>query len=186
MPTPDLGGLLRRPTRPAVVPQSPPVPDDDAGGPGSTTEPTTAPQARRSPHRPVPAASAASPVDGRRRVYLRPITVYLPRSLHERVHLVAAEQETSATALILLAVSRNHDRVAEALAAALREDDRAGGLFDIPQAKRAVEATVQTTIRVTDPQLETLNELVAELKVVAGPKVNRSLLVAEALRLDMA
>jgi len=53
-------------------------------------------------------------------------------------------------------------------------------LFDIPQARKATEPTVQTTIRVTDSQHHAL----AELAETHG--ANRSQLITAALRLYLS
>lgn len=179
MQTPDLGGLLRRPAsppQPAAAPSSPSVAE-----PASQPEPAKPAKTRpaRQASRSQPAAGTVSAPEQRRQ-YLRSIAVYLPRSLHQQVRSAATRQSTTATALMLAAVNSTHDQLAEALAQQTGEPATAGDLFEIPQAKRVAEPTVQTTIRVTDSQYRTLSEL------AAGHQVNRSQLLATAVRLYLS
>jgi len=123
------------------------------------------------------------------RQYLRSIAVYLPRSLHQALRLEAARANTTATALMLAAVNRTYERITEGLALDGSEGEAtefspssvaSRDLFTVPQARRATEPTVQTTIRVTDSQHQVLNTLAAEHGIA------RSTLLAAALRLYIA
>jgi hypothetical protein len=107
----------------------------------------------------------------------------LPRSVHQQLKAQAAADVTTATALILAAVNATHGRIGDLL-----EEDResaagpAGGgtdLFEIPQARRVAEPKVQTTIRVTDAQLQAITEL------AATHYANRSQLITASLRLHL-
>jgi hypothetical protein len=124
------------------------------------------------------ATAASTPVRDQatdQRQYLRSITVYIPRSLHQRLRTAATNQATTATALILAAINRTHGQLAQALIPAKETDGHA--LFDIPQVRRDSEPTMQTTIRITDRQLDAI----VDLTNTHG--VNRSRLIATALRL---
>lgn len=181
MQTPDLAGLLRRPA-------TPPRPaDPETSSPSVVAEPAPQPEpAKAAKTRPARQAPRSQPTAGAvtapetRRQYLRSIAVYLPRSLHQQVRSAATRQSTTATALMLAAVNSTHDRLADALAQQAGERTEAGDLFEIPQAKRVAEPTVQTTIRVTDSQYRTLTEL------AASHQVNRSQLLATAVRLYLS
>ena len=186
MQTPDIGGLLRRPAgqaRPATVPSAVAEPEPL---PQPATTATARP--RKQTARPQTVETARVEPPGRRaparaetgRQYLRSIAVYLPRSLHQQVRTAATRQGTTATALMLAAVNSTHDRLAEAFARHSAEPSAAGDLFEIPQARRVAEPTVQTTIRVTDSQHRTLSEL------AANHEVNRSQLLATAVRLYLS
>jgi hypothetical protein len=193
MQTPDIGGLLRR-TPPAARPTPPPAPRTDvevpppapAEAPPTAATPTPARTPRRRGTAPAAAATSiqkrvARGASGRQ--YLRSIAVYLPRSVHQQLKTEAAAGATTATALILAAVNATHGRVGDLL-----DEDRestaglAGGgtdLFEIPQARRVAEPTVQTTIRVTDAQLQAITEL------AATHDANRSQLITASLRLHL-
>lgn len=194
MQTPDIGGLLRR-TPPAARPIPPPAPpatQQDAEVPllpADATPTQAAAPSKGARRRSTGQASAATPTQKRvaraasGRQYLRSIAVYLPRSVHQQIRVEAAASETTATALILAAVNATHGHVGEVLdkdrespAGRPRETD----LFEIPQARKITEPTVQTTIRVTDAQLQAITEL------AAAHDANRSQLITAALRLHLA
>lgn len=189
MQTPDIGGLLRR-TPPAARPTAPAAPRTDGEVPPPVAGPPTAAAATstRVPRR-RGAAPAATSVQKRvargstGHQYLRSIAVYLPRSVHQQLKTAAAAGATTATALILAAVNATHGRVGDLL-----DEDReptvgpAGAgtdLFEIPQARKVAEPTVQTTIRVTDAQLQAIAEL------AATHDANRSQLITASLRLHL-
>lgn len=197
MPTPDLGNLLRRPPkvdRSTMTAETPVVEQATAPSRPSTANPhrQSPPAAARTER-----ATAAPPIDRPsvparppssnirapkgRREYLRSIALYLPRSIHHQLKVTADEQGTTSTALILAAVNATHQHVGDALRV------RAGGsaspgsdLFEIPQARKAEEPAVATTIRVTDAQLEAIKDLTIR------HGANRSQLITEALRLHLA
>ena len=206
MPVPNLAGLLARPKRstkeptsedrqslaaaprnaralpePVVDPVSPPI-----GSSAPVTEADSAvlvPQTlrRRSTHaprispQPNPSdleASLQEAAGGRQ--YLRTKAVQLPRSVHRRVTEEAVRRGTTATALMLTAINSTYHLLPDAL----RETQRpAGSLFDIPQDRLAQEPTVQTTLRMTDAQLEAINGL------VTANSTNRSRLFGVAISL---
>ena len=203
MTTPDLATLLRRPRRPTA--ETPPVgpisgeapvvqgdTTDGAEHTASATEPPEIPPSERpgadelvrerKQRRPKPAGEAAvssapTPVTGRE--YLRTKSIYLPRSLHQRLGEFATARKTTRTALILTAINQTHSQLGAYLAS---ENASAGGggredLFDIPQDKKDTEPAVQTTIRITDRQHQAIETLIEKLGA------NRSQLVAAALRL---
>lgn len=207
MPTPDLANLLKKPRRPAAetnshTPNPPPEAQalhGDAAVKSDAAEPqppiTTPPQApasaapgpeesasERKRQRPIPTAGADianQPPQTSARQYLRIKSVYLPRSLHQRLGEYATAQKTTRTALILAAVNQTHDRLGSYLATGSGPSGGAGGndLFDIPQLKKDAEPAVQTTVRITDRQHQAIETLVAQLGT------NRSQLVAAALTL---
>jgi predicted transcriptional regulator len=160
MPTPDLAGLLAKPLRTA---RSAPAPSSEQGRPVKTE--TRAPAAVDTPPRqPDPpeeggADRANRGAKGLTRQYLRTITVYLPRSLHRHLSERAEATDTTRTALMLQAVNATHHNLAELLAKSVAAGGEDGDLFDIPQKRMAAEPSVQTSIRVTDRQLEALDEL---------------------------
>lgn len=190
MPTPDLAGLLRR------APRLVPAPASTVETPVQQQEPTARsqtaparPQAsdRSAPSVPKPAVQpleTRSPSQARgRRQYLRSITLYLPRSIHQQLKVVALEQDTTSTALILSAVNATHQRVGEALKSRSAASEGSAGaglaLFEIPQARRREEPAVETTIRVTDAQFEAMKDLAAR------HETNRSQLITASLRLHL-
>jgi hypothetical protein len=123
-----------------------------------------------------PPAAEPQPDDPGQRQYLRSIAICLPRSVHQHLHTQAATRSTTATALILQALNNTHAQLPDALAKT--QPDKAGGdLFDIPQARRTGEPVVETTIRVTDRQHQTLTHL------ATTHKTNRSRLISTALGL---
>ncbi|AZI59238.1 hypothetical protein EH165_14915 [Nakamurella antarctica] len=91
------------------------------------------------------------------RNYARPMSVYLPRSAHETLARVAADRKLTHTALMLLAINVTHSRLAELL----NRDSASpkGDLFEIPQRTTESEPSIQTTIRVTDAQLDAIDGL---------------------------
>lgn len=206
MPTPDLAGLLRKPARllqPASQPNLGAKPGDGATpvDPASTTSAATwsathtveVKVADPNVKRPSAPGSRAEPAELARvpppRQYLRSIAVYLPRSLHQALRVQAARSDTTATALILAAVNSTHDRITDGLVLNGFDDATprhpnslvaSRDLFTVPQARRASEPTVQTTIRVTDSQHQALNTLATEHGIA------RSILLASALRLYLA
>ena len=100
--------------------------------------------------------------------------VLLPRSIHQLVAEEAARRGTTATALMLTAISVTHDQLPKALRVT---DEPAQGAFDIPQDRASHEAKIQTTLRLTDRQLEVINEL------VTTTATNRSKVFTVAIRL---
>ena len=189
MRTPDLAGLLSKPRRPptpaaveppAVDDAQPPAPEDDrrqsavvhaqadVAPPAAPAEsadeapstPAPKPRARATAGAPAAAAPTRSdppPV----RQYLRSIGVYLPRAVHQRLSAQADRDGTTRTALILAAVNATHERLDEFLAADDTTDGNPGDLFDVPQRRARPEPTMQTSIRVSDAQLEALDRLAA-------------------------
>lgn len=118
--------------------------------------------------------SGASPGASSRQ-YLRTKALQLPRSVHRRVTEEAARRGTTATALMLMAVNSTYQLLPDALR---RQRQTSGAvLFDIPQDHAGQEPTVQTTLRMTDAQLEAINGL------VAANSTNRSRLFATAIKL---
>ena len=206
MPTPDLANLLKRPPRPAAEtrshapnPPEPQVPPGDAATRSDAAEPrppmtttsealgsaspgraqSVSEQKRRRSSAAVEDDVVNQPPQTPTRQYLRIKSVYLPRSLHQRLGEYATAQKTTRTALILAAVNRTHSRLGSYLATGSGPSGSASGndLFDIPQLKKDAEPAVQTTIRITDRQHQAIEALVAQLGT------NRSQLVAAALRL---
>ena len=176
MPTPDLAGLLTKTkTQTSSLPFATPAND----GPG-----TASPDEAERPEithlatadtATTPPATSAKP---RGKQYLRSITIYLPRSVHQHIATEATARNTTRTALILAAINATHTRLASALA----ERNTAPGdhdLFDIPQDRTAAEPSVQTTIRVTDSQLAAIENLVSR------HRTNRSHLITAALQLHL-
>ena len=136
---------------------------------------------REATRRPKPAAdlvvSNESQNSGRQ--YLRIKSIYLPRSLHQRLGQEAISRQTTRTALILTAINNTHSRLGTYIAT---DGGSFGGasindLFDIPQHRKDVEPAVQTTIRITDRQHQAIETLVEKYGT------NRSQLVTAALML---
>ena len=205
MPVPNLAGLLARPKRPVKEPTSkdqqprraapehisaliepavgqvsPSIEDsshitaaDSVDSAPATLRRTT--NVPPMPPQPTPRDSQTSLTDaGVTRQYLRTKALQLPRSVHGRVAQEAARRGTTATALMLTAINLTYNRLPDAL----RETQRpAGTLFDIPQARSSQEPTVQTTLRMTDAQLQAINQL------VASNATNRSRLFTVAISL---
>lgn len=113
------------------------------------------------------------------RQYLRIKSIYLPRSLHQRLGEHATARKTTRTALILTAVNQTHSQLGSYLATDNTTSGGADGndLFDIPQHKKDTEPAVQTTIRITDRQHQAIETLLAQFGT------NRSQLVVAALTL---
>lgn len=206
MPVPNLAGLLARPKRPTPEPtsgdqqlQAKATQDTDIAtnepainqgvvtveGSAIVTEVGSANsvrQARRrtpdvppKPPKPIRRDSKTSLEDaGGKRQYLRTKAVQLPRSVHRRLTEEASVRGTTATALMLTAINSTYHLLPEAL----RETQRpVGSLFDIPQDRLAQEPTVQTTLRMTDAQLDAINGL------VTANSTNRSRLFGVAISL---
>jgi len=181
MPTPNLAGLLTKPTpvrkvpaltEPAVVPQpETTIPTDDSA-PSASPEPSAV---EHDDQLPVAGEPTIHPDSGDERQYLRSITIYTPRSVHRAVGIAAKERKTTRTALILAALNATHQQIGEVLAAD-KATARKQDLFAVPQTRAATEPSVQTTIRVTDSQFDAIENLVAEYAT------NRSRLVAAALQ----
>lgn len=187
MKTPDLAGLLKRPTRPmaSATPQ-PAVPDDgsaqrtqvendsDAGLPQAESGPPKSQKRSRAHAKEIESAKQAAPT----REYLRSVMVYLPRSIHQKLRTRADDEGTTATALILAAVNATHTQLGDLLTRADTKQHHAnpGDLFAVPQVRHVAEPRVQTTIRVTDAQHRALGDLTAQ------HHTNRSKLVVTALR----
>jgi len=206
MATPDLANLLKRPRRSAA--ETPSETTDFIGGtafpdnatdetkqeaPIATTAEEPAPVQsgsgesvpERKQRRPKPAADvvvSTEPSQTPGRQYLRIKSIYLPRSLHQRLGEQAIARKTTRTALILTAINKTHSQLGSYLAAGDQPTDRGGGddLFDIPQEKKGTEPAVQTTIRITDRQHQAIETL------VEGLGANRSQIVAAALTLYLA
>jgi len=109
------------------------------------------------------------------RAYLQSKTVYMPRSLHQRLTAEAKSRGTTATALILRAVNSTHAVIGGAMRAAESPSD--GDLFEVAQGHRAAEPSVQTSIRITDQQLSAIQSL------SATHSITRSKLICVALDL---
>jgi hypothetical protein len=198
MATPDLAGLLSKPPRPVKILNDPiPAEIPPAGQPKTPMErppevqppmeavgaPTVAlaeTKARR-PVRPKPSPPVQQPDanDGRpaERQYLRSIALYLPRSLYRTVGKHAESHSTTRTAVILTAVNHTHHQLSRELVADSPAARGGGDLFDIPQERTEKEPSVQTSIRVTDQQLDAMDSLARKLET------NRSRLIATALSL---
>lgn len=184
MGTPDLAGILSRPKRPARSVAQPDLVASPASSTGSELDVTESPTTdspvsdtlptRRPTRRSRPAiaqgAASRSAVPGEStadsgeagsvRSYLRPMTVYLPRSIFERLDAETSRRGISRTAMMLMAVNDTHERLPELLAV---EPAPRGALFDVPQARPAkTEPDVQTSIRVTDQQLAVLQALATQ------------------------
>lgn len=114
-------------------------------------------------------------LDGSRQ-YLRSKAVQLPRSIHRRLTEEASHRGTTATALMLTAVNSTYHLLPDAVGGAAANRPT-GGLFDIPQDRALQEPTVQTTLRMTDAQIEAIDELVKAIST------NRSRLFATAVTL---
>lgn len=205
MATPDLAHLLKRPRRalaetPSDVTDSSgvtalqdEVPDETelqtsvAIPPEEATAGQSGPDEsvrERKQRRPKPAAdtvvSTESQTSGRQ--YLRIKSIYLPRSLHQRLGEQATSRMTTRTALILTAINQTHSQLGSYFAT---DGGTSGGggiddLFDIPQHKKDAEPAVQTTIRITDRQHQAIETLVEKYGT------NRSQLVTAALMLYLA
>ena len=204
MATPDLANLLKRPRRaPAETPSD--ALDSDAAityqaiAPDKTETQAPADEAtplveeetahsgldesvrERKQRRPKPTpevvVSAEAQTSGRQ--YLRIKSIYLPRSLHQRLGQEAISRQTTRTALILTAINNTHSRLGTYIATDGGSSGGAGinDLFDIPQHRKDAEPAVQTTIRITDRQHQAIETLVAKYGT------NRSQLVTAALML---
>ena len=200
MPTPDLAGLLNKPRRhhPNVTSIEPPVPatTTESGAtedePAQTTYQTheeapvgdhSAPPPGTPARKPSPSSTrnrrgktmdAARSAEAPGRQYLRSMSIYLPRSLHQRLGQRADADGRTRTALILMAVNHTHDSIGTALNP--ESADTGSELFDIPQRTARKEPSVETTIRVTDRQLAAIDNLVGE------HGANRSRLISVALQ----
>lgn len=171
MPTPDLAGLLTRrsPNRSTTPQRADPARSDQlelaqAGGDFD----------QRADSVDSPSADTPSPPA---RVYLQSITVYVPRTVAQRLTAEAGAAGLTRTAFILQAVNATHTHVAKANEV-VQPGVADGNLFAVPQAQRPSRSpSVQTTIRVTDDQLAGLNNLAAQ----AG--ISRSRVIAACLDL---
>lgn len=80
----------------------------------------------------------------------------------------------SATALMLTAINATHADLGPETADVA---NNAGDLFAIPQVRPTPEPTVQTTVRLTDAQIEAIDSLVERFDT------NRSALFTSAIRI---
>lgn len=143
-PTKPVASSSRSP-RPKVARQSD---DSMAGG-----EPATA-EVVPDDSRPDGASDAGNGVPRR---YVRTISLYLPRSVYQRLLTEAEQRQMSRTALLLTSVNEVHELLPELLA---EKPAPRGPLFDVPQARAAKEEpNTQTSMRVTDQQLTILEAL---------------------------
>ena len=165
----DLPGMLPRDSvaTKADLPDETPLPAMKS----ASQQPTASPAKSRRSSNPVREVSLRD--SGRQ--YLRTKALQLPRSVHRRVTEEAARRGTTATALMLMAVDSTYQQLPEALRRKTQQSS--GVLFDIPQDRAGQEPTVQTTLRMTDAQLEAINEL------VAANSTNRSRLFGTAIEL---
>jgi hypothetical protein len=182
MPTPDLAGLLAKPPRPTAPtrsePTSEPAGESEPNAPAAPSETPVPAMTKVAPNSTKPRElKSERPAEATpRRQYLRSIAVYLPRSTHQAVAHKAETTGTSRSALILAAVNATHEYLGPALTDD-QPDSGGGELFDIPQRRAPSELTVQTSIRVTDRQLQAIDALVVR------HETNRSRLLTAALRL---
>ena len=177
-PVPDLGSLLAKPERRRARPAESPAPDISTPSVEPAehgTDQVVAPVRSQAISTPTTDAAGEHASASRPRQYTRIRSIQLPRSVHQALQAAAAEQGTTATALMLTAVSTTYRELAgEFTAGSL---DQGAGLFDIPQSRRArSEPAVPTTIRMTDAQTTAVEEL------VAAYGTNRSALFTAALR----
>jgi len=205
MATPDLANLLKRPPRAPAETRSDPsdsnaaiahqviAPDKtETQAPANEATPLveqeTAAQSgsdesvrERKQRRPKPTPEVVVSPDAQTsgRQYLRIKSIYLPRSLHQRLGQEAISRKTTRTALILTAINNTHSRLGSHLATDGGSSGGAGinDLFDIPQHRKDAEPAVQTTIRITDRQHLAIETLVEKYGT------NRSQLVTAALML---
>jgi hypothetical protein len=203
MPTPDLANLLKRPRRaPAETPsdasdsnavtalqviapdetefQAPApeaIPPKEAAAPRSESDESVRERKQRQPKSTAEMVSPDSQTSGRQ--YFRIKSIYLPRSMHQRLGQEAVSRQTTRTALILTAINNTHSRLGSYLAKDGGSADGSGvdDLFDIPQHRKDAEPAVQTTIRITDRQHQAIETLVEK------HGTNRSQLVTAALML---
>ena len=203
MATPDLANLLKRPRRvPAETHihasdsngmtalqdiatdetelQAPvAIPPEQAAGTRSESDESVRERKQRRPKPAGDVVISSEPPQTSGRQYLRIKSIYLPRSLHQRLGEQAISRNTTRTALILTAINHTHSQLGTYLATAGRSSGGGGidDLFDIPQHKKDAEPAVQTTIRITDRQHQAIESLVEKYGT------NRSQLVTAALML---
>jgi hypothetical protein len=141
---------------------------------------TAAPSAGPARSEPRPARIAAAeerPAGGPARGAARPVIVYLPVSLRDRLRQLTAERDLTYTELVLDAVDATHERLPSLLTP---EKPRARSLFRQPTAprrRRHAEPHVQVSLRLVPEDLAVIDQLVTDLD--AG---SRSHLVATALQ----
>lgn len=115
-------------------------------------------------------------------IYLVPRQVYLPRSTHANAKRYGLETGMSVTEMIVTAVSDMHAAVGPYLRHE-RDQQRkteGSGIYPIPQSrrrKRTADSQVQTSVRITDLQLDVMDKLAQRYGI------NRSKLLAVCLRL---
>lgn len=197
MPIPDLAGILK--TRPASTPDAIERPargkatsETNSSGtdeprkaptPAATSiaQPASAQKPRRQGRASIdaPPLRRASSPPPTKRTYTRPINIRLPRSVHQTLCTRAAERGMTQVAAILTAVSKTHTELDSQLAKSQPPAAWTGELFDIPQLRAPAEPVVQTSIRVTDAQLEALEALSEHYGV------HRSHIITAALELWM-
>lgn len=177
MPTPDLAGLLAKPPRPTTpqpVLADRPEQDQTAANPAPVPTPQSA-GARQAKTARLPKPESPEPTA--KRQYLRSIAVYLPRSVHQHLAQRSDTTGTTRTALILTAVNATHEHLGAALGKDRPDSGGVDDLFEIPQRRAPSELNVQTSIRVTDHQLQVIDTLAAR------HETNRSKLLTTALKL---
>lgn len=171
--TPNLASLLR--TKPKVrhesfsQPTTPTSVDSGVGVSATDTVPADVVMPRAKASSVQAARSAERAVTPPRQI----IAVYMPRSVHQAMAQAAKDNAVSQATFMLQAVNTHHRNLAQHL-----PGPPVGDLFAVPQARRKTEPVAQTSMRVTDQQLEALNRLADQLRA------NRSHVIVAALRAE--
>lgn len=150
---PDLAATLRRsPVRPPVMDQTT-EPVQETVAVMTDTDPPKASPRRRAPRKKAPRPQETG--------VRHTVSYYLRGDLRDRVTEAAQAQGSSVTAWLLVAVNRYHARLSEGLTSN-RAHEVGEGLFPVPQAHGTMPRRVQSSLRLTSPQLNALDQLAAQ------------------------
>lgn len=166
---PDLRAAISHKPQPITKPQVSPAaikPADEQG-----QDAGTAPAARRT--KTPPRADQSRP----RREYLNQITFTMAREVHRRGKERAAQRGETFALFILQAVNAHHGHILDGHDA---PNEQAGGLFSVPQAARSKDSKVQTSMRITDGQLDAIGDLCKKTGMDRGE------VFSAAVRLELA
>lgn len=171
MSTRELPNLAATLSRSPARPQTPDPPVESApesvAAVATEEAPKPAPK-RRAPRKTTLRSSAA----GERHT----VSYYLRGDLRDKVTEAAKAQGSSVTAWLLIAVNRYHDRLDEGVTAN-RAHEIGDGLFPVPQAHGTAPRRVQSSLRLTSPQLDALDQLAAQ------HQIDRNAVLAAAARI---
>ncbi len=162
-----------------LAPARLPAATTTSGAGNATTSPSSSRPGRSTTRPPAPRDEPAAPPS---RGAPRPVIVYLPVSLRDRLRQLTVERDLTYTELVLESVDATHQRLQSLLTP--EKSARTRSLFQqpsTPRRRRHAEPHVQVSLRLVPEDLAVIDRLVTDLN--AG---SRSHLVATALQAHVA